>query len=169
MAIKILRAAKEHATILSHISVKTFYETYGNYNTADDMKNYTEKHFGVQQISEEICSGEKQYFMAYFNSLFAGYAVLKNWEKEREQKSIAEVARIYVLNEFKGKNIGSKLIAQCISTAKQDGYKTIQLGVWQENKQAIHFYEKMGFRITGEQTFLLGEDLQQDWIMSRKL
>jgi diamine N-acetyltransferase len=41
--------------------------------------------------------------------------------------------------------------------------------VWKENPRGIAFYKKWGFTIVGEQGFQMGEELQEDWIMSRQL
>jgi len=60
-------------------------------------------------------------------------------------------------------------VEKAVSTARELGCSTLQLGVWQRNTRAIAFYEREGFRITGETTFLVGSDLQSDWTMERQL
>ena len=45
----------------------------------------------------------------------------------------------------------------------------VWLGVWKQNKKAIDFYTKWGFRIFGECDFVLGNDLQKDWLMRKKI
>jgi hypothetical protein len=42
---------------------------------------------------------------------------------------------------------------------------TVWLGVWKENKKALTFYQSFGFDIFGTTDFLLGMDMQQDWLM----
>jgi ribosomal protein S18 acetylase RimI-like enzyme len=41
------------------------------------------------------------------------------------------------------------------------------LGVWEHNPRALAFYKRWGFEIVGRQAFLLGQDLQQDFVMVR--
>jgi len=43
------------------------------------------------------------------------------------------------------------------------------LGVWERNHRAIAFYRKVGFVQCSAQPFLLGSDLQTDWVMNRNL
>ena len=43
------------------------------------------------------------------------------------------------------------------------------LGVWQENPRAIAFYQRSGFNIVAEQTFMLGSDRQMDFVMARSI
>jgi ribosomal protein S18 acetylase RimI-like enzyme len=39
--------------------------------------------------------------------------------------------------------------------------------VWQINLRAITFYERAGFARVGEQTFMLGDDPQTDFVLAR--
>jgi ribosomal protein S18 acetylase RimI-like enzyme len=49
--------------------------------------------------------------------------------------------------------------------AKRRGARRIGLSVWQEQPQAMRFYEKEGFRIAGELIFMVGDDPKDDWLM----
>ena len=57
----------------------------------------------------------------------------------------------------------------CITFAVQDGYDILWLGVWEHNPKAIRFYERMGFELFGAHVFLLGNDMQTDVLMKKKL
>jgi ribosomal protein S18 acetylase RimI-like enzyme len=41
--------------------------------------------------------------------------------------------------------------------------------VWEHNQRAIDFYTRWGFEKFGDIDFLLGNDLQNDWMMQRPL
>ena len=43
------------------------------------------------------------------------------------------------------------------------------LGVWEENKRAIRFYQKNGFVEFDKHIFILGKDAQTDILMRKKL
>lgn len=43
--------------------------------------------------------------------------------------------------------------------------KILWLGVWQENKGAIQFYERHGFQKFGTHPYFIGSDEQTDWLM----
>ena len=45
------------------------------------------------------------------------------------------------------------------------GYRKAWLGVWENNFRAIKFYEKYGFKKIGQHNFLLGNDLQTDYLL----
>jgi ribosomal protein S18 acetylase RimI-like enzyme len=55
----------------------------------------------------------------------------------------------------------------CLEEARKMGHATIWLGVWEKNERAIRFYDKWGFRKIGEKQFVLGRDVQTDFIMER--
>lgn len=51
---------------------------------------------------------------------------------------------ICVLNAFQRAGIGRRLFECCKQKAEEQGYKTMELGVWAFNKKAIAFYESLG-------------------------
>ena len=80
-----------------------------------------------------------------------------------------EIARLYVIEDFIGKKVGGALMKDSISIAKEKGKEAIWLGVWEKNQRAIEFYNRWGFEKFSECDFLLGDDLQKDWLMKKGL
>ena len=167
----IRQAIASDSHLLSNLSVKTFYQTYEAFNSAEDMEKYTGEYFNRDLIEEEITGNIQTYFIGFINYVASGYATLKSSRPPLKIKpgKTAEVGRIYVLNEFKNKGLGKALLNHCIDKAKEEGFDHLWLGVWQKNQPAIDFYEKCGFSKMGVQTFILGNDPQDDWIMVRPL
>jgi ribosomal protein S18 acetylase RimI-like enzyme len=58
---------------------------------------------------------------------------------------------------------------ESLRIAGERAKNVVWLGVWEKNDRAIRFYEKWGFEKFGETDFLLGDDLQQDWLMRKVL
>lgn len=56
---------------------------------------------------------------------------------------------ISVLKEYWNKGVGSRLMEAVISFAKENDYDLIDLEVRSDNVQAIHLYEKYGFKKWG--------------------
>ncbi|MDO4536496.1 MAG: N-acetyltransferase [Clostridium perfringens] len=56
------------------------------------------------------------------------------------------IGALFVLKEDQNKGIGKKLIDYC-----RNKYKKLELAVYAENKNAIEFYKKCGFKIIREQ------------------
>jgi ribosomal protein S18 acetylase RimI-like enzyme len=59
-------------------------------------------------------------------------------------------------------------IAQKNSDQIHDSKKTlVWLGVWEFNPRAIKFYTRYGFKKVGVHPFVLGNDVQNDWLMAK--
>jgi len=80
-----------------------------------------------------------------------------------------ELFRFYVDKQWHGKGIAVPLMEACYDEARQRGGKTICLSVWQHNPRAIRFYEKAGYTKSGTQPYVLGDDVQTDWVMTREV
>jgi len=169
--INIISAGIEQADIIADLAIKTFYETYAAFNTKADMELYTRQHYSNAKIGAEMMQPDVQYFIVYLDDKVAGFAKLRNIEQPEflQHTRNIEIERIYVLQQFQKMKLGKALIKHCLEVAKEKGFEVIWLGVWQQNKEAINFYEKNGFEKFGTHSFLLGEDLQTDWLMKMKL
>ena len=42
-----------------------------------------------------------------------------------------------------------------------------RFGVWEKNYRAIEFYTKWGFEKFDDTDFLLGDEVQKDWLMKK--
>lgn len=59
----------------------------------------------------------------------------------------AFISLICVLQKYYGIGVGSNLMNECVSLAKKQNFRSIQLEVDNNNKGAIIFYEKFGFKV----------------------
>jgi putative acetyltransferase len=57
-----------------------------------------------------------------------------------------ELVKMYLLPQARGHGLGRMMIEQCISQAKQMGYKKIYLETMPELKQALNIYARFGFQ-----------------------
>lgn len=60
-------------------------------------------------------------------------------------KGCAEMVKLYLDKNTRGKGIGKKLMLHCIESAKQLGYQSLYLESMPEFSNAISMYEKVGF------------------------
>lgn len=156
---------------LVDLGAKTFQDTFSAHNTEEDMKLYMEKTFTDEQITKELRDPTNSFLVAYDGDTIVGYAKLKTGEIPAglgSEKAI-EIERIYSSQEYIGKKVGPLLMNACLEIARERGYETIWLGVWEFNPRAIAFYEKWGFKKFGSHPFLLGTDLQTDLLMKKNL
>lgn len=171
MDLVIRPACREDGWLVADISRQTFYETFAAHNTAADMELFLDEQFTRGRLMLEVGEPGLYFFLAYANGKLAGYLKLRegNLPASISNKNALEIARIYVLAAYAGKGLGKALMEKSIEVGKQLHKQALWLGVWEKNARAIDFYTSWGFKRFGEQEFLLGNDVQQDWLMEKIL
>ena len=164
-------ATKDDAVLIADISRKTFYDTFAPDNTKENMDKFLSEQFTRGRLILEVGAEENIFLLAYVDGVVAGYVKLRDGKQPAELKGfdVLEIARLYVIEDFIGKKVGGALMKESISIAKEKGKEAIWLGVWEKNKRAIEFYNRWGFEKFSECDFLLGDDLQKDWLMKKGL
>jgi len=170
--IRISVAGKESAELIAELSRRTFYDTFAPYNTPENMDQFLQTQFTMEQLMEEVGAPRNTFLLAWLGEEVAGYARLYEGSElphELSGTTAIEISRIYATQEAIGKGVGKALMEACIEIAREKGTTWIWLAVWEHNGRAIAFYEKMGFEIFGKHIFVLGQDLQNDWEMKKRL
>ena len=87
--------------------------------------------------------------LAYFKDLMVGAIACRLEEKEPGQKKLY-IMTLGVLASYRGRGIGTKLLEHVLANVGALGeVKSIYLNVQSNNDEAIAFYKKFGFSVTG--------------------
>lgn len=169
--VKVTPIGKDEMLQLQIIARQTFYETFSEKNTEEDMKIYLEDVFSVEKLRAELNDVNTEFYFAKQNGEVIGYLKINFGQSQTELKddNTVEIERIYVLKDFHGRKIGQVLYEKAIAIAIQRKSDYIWLGVWEENARAIAFYKKNGFVEFDKHIFRLGEDEQTDIMMKLPL
>lgn len=169
--VQVSKIKKEEILQLQEIGRQTFYETFSQSNTEENMKNYLENGFSLSKITAELNDENAEFYFAKIDEKIIGYLKLNFGQSQTELKDdkAIEIERIYVLKEFHGNKVGQILYDKAIEVARQKNADYVWLGVWEENPRAINFYKKNGFVEFDKHIFKLGEDEQTDIMMKLKL
>lgn len=169
--VTIRAATGDDVGLLSELSATTFRAAFAHENTAEDMDVYIKKSFSREQMAQELSDPLATFFIAELSGNTLGYAKLLIGESDASVRgpNPIELVRLYVLPESIGRKVGAALMETCIRGARERGFKTLWLGVWEHNPRAINFYRKWGFQEVGSHIFLLGSDAQTDLIMEKTL
>lgn len=156
---------------LQTLSTETFRETFQEQNSPEHLSAYIESAYNVEQLKQEITNPSSQFYFIYLDSELAGYLKVNTDEAQSEaMDSISlEVERIYVKKKFQKQGIGKHLMDKAMEIAMEQQKQKIWLGVWEDNENAIAFYQKKGFVQTGAHSFFMGDDEQVDLIMTKTL
>ena len=160
-------ANKNDSSLLAELGRKTFYDTFSEYNTPEDMEKYLSEHYLPEIQTSEIQDPNTVFLIVEENGVPVGYTKLKGQSKGNGVTGTKpmELQRIYTIREYIGKGVGAELMKAGIREARERGFNCLWLGVWEKNERAIKFYEKWGFKKVGSYTFVLGEDQQKDLTM----
>ena len=159
------------AELVADLSRKTFYETFGTHNTKENMDKFMKEQFTRESLIKEVSEPGNIFLLAMNEEKPVGYVRMREGEKYPEfgDRDSLEIARIYVVNKFIGTGVGKLMMQKCISLAKEIKKDIIWLGVWEKNKRAISFYTKWRFEKFAEHPFLLGDEVQTDWLMKKEI
>ena len=158
-------------SVLQSFSRKTFFETFADVNTTENMTAYLDKAFAPEKLRMELSDTAAAFYFLYWNGSLAGYLKLNEAAAQTDihDEQSLEIERIYVCKDFQGAGAGRYLMDKAVGIAVQRKKKYIWLGVWEKNEKALHFYRRCGFYQTGTHTFVLGDDMQTDYIMRKDL
>lgn len=167
----IRRASLADTTLLAELGARTFAETFAAENAPEDMAAYTAASFSLERLTAELTDPLSIFFIAEVEGRAAGYAKMHPGEVAEgvAGRKPVELVRLYVAQAWLGRGVGPALMQRCIDEAREIGFQTIWLGVWERNHRAQAFYRKWGFSEVGEHIFQLGSDPQRDIVMQRPL
>jgi ribosomal protein S18 acetylase RimI-like enzyme len=153
--------------LLQNISRDTFFETFANYNSVQNMNKYLDESLSISKLEKEMKNENSEFYFASLNDEILGYLKVNfaNAQTELKDGISLEIERIYVLKEFHGRNVGQSLYQKAIQIAKDHDLSYVWLGVWENNKRAIQFYLKNGFVEFDRHLFKLGNEEQIDVMM----
>lgn len=164
-------ATKQDAEVIADISQQTFIDSFKDQNKKENIDKFINEQFTKPRLMEEVGAPNNIFLLAYKGSKLAGYVRLRenNNPPQLQGLETIEVARLYAITEMIGKGVGKALMEESIAIAKAKGKQVIWLGVWEENERAFSFYTRFGFKKFAEHDFILGDEVQKDWLLKKEL
>ena len=168
---KIKKCSLDDILDLQKIYRQTFFETFSEQNSEENMRIFLDKAYSEEKLKSEIEAKETETFLAVENQKILGVLKINtgNAETESGLENSLEIQRIYILKESKGLGIGTVLMNLAEKKPRELGVSFIWLGVWEKNFPAQKFYTDKGFRRFSEHAFVLGDDIQTDFLMKKEL
>lgn len=169
--INIVKIGLSEIEQLQIIGKQTFFETFAEGNTEENMQKYLEEGFTADKLTAELTNPNSKFYFAKLDNKVIGYLKINFGQAQTElkDKKALEIERIYVLKEFHGKKVGQILYDKAFGIARQTNAEYLWLGVWEENPRAISFYKKNGFVEFDKHIFKLGDDEQTDIMMKLQI
>ena len=165
-------ATVEDAALLADIGARLFDQTFRAQNTPEDLESFLANTYLPEFHRAELADPERATVLAFDSAGAAiGFAMTRRGTRSNGvvAERPVEVQRIYVDRESHGSGVGGALMNSCVEQARAWNADVLWLGVFQENPRAIAFYKRQGFEVVGVQEFMVGSDLQHDFVMARRL
>ena len=162
----IRRAILGDAETLSQLATETFYDTFKDTCTKEDMDGFLYDYYNVEQVKKELSDTNDFFYFAEIDGIAVGYIRIKEdytaFPTMQQWKAL-ELKRLYVATEYHGKGIAQELMNFVFDFANKNSYDVVWLGVWEYNYRAQKFYKKIGFEDTGHKhPFPIGNTPQTD-------
>lgn len=138
MKMVIKRAQKEDADIIGEVHSAAWKQTYQGV-------------FSQEYLDSDSPSARREEFLSSLNDRHCVYLLLKNDDqasgivKLLVNRNDIEVASFYILEEYRGRGFGRKILEYIFSEYKD---RHFVLWVLETNLNARAFYEKCGFELT---------------------
>ena len=168
-SVSITKICKKDAETLRELAVTTFRESHGHSAAAEDIDEYINAKFTLDNIDGELSDASNIFHFVYVNGELAGYSkIIYNTAYENlTQPNSTKLERLYVLEKFHDLKIGKQLMDFNINLAKQNAQSGLWLYVWTENHRAVRFYKNYGFQQIAETFFHISpRHSNPNWILS---
>lgn len=161
--ITIRTATSEDANELSEIAKLTFALACPPTAKEKNLTPYIEQKLNKEVFENYIDSKSNHLLVAQINSKIVGFGLLQNILSKE-----AELSRLYILPNFHGLGIGTKLAKQLILFATEKQIPNLTLCVYKHNNKAKQLYKKLGFTFKEEYKFVMGSEIHDDEILILK-
>ncbi len=171
MPLRIRPARLDDAEQLAAIGARTFALACPPSTPPEDLQAYIGTELTPQRFREHLGSPANTLFAAEVDGEMAGYLMLsrEQWPPQVQAARPLSLRRLYVLDRYHGTGVALALLGEAFTQARGGGHDALWLSVSRHNGRGLSFYRKTGFAVVGEQTFPVGNDLHEDFIMARHL
>ena len=157
---QIRNADQTDVHVISMLAHAIWPETYGSI-LSDAQLKYMLNHFYSEASLKKQMDDGHHFLLALSNAETVGFASYSHSNTTGTYK----IHKLYVHPMLHGHGFGKKLLDRIIKDIKPKGADKLILNV-NRNNRAIHFYEKYGFRKTGEEDVAIGGGyFQNDAVM----
>ena len=157
--------------VLAKIAKQTFRETFAHDNTEEQLQEYFEEAYNLRVLSTELEDPDSETYFIMHEEEIAGFLKV-NWgnaQTERELENAFEIQRLYVLQTYQGFGLGKQLFEFALEHAEKNAFSWAWLGVWEHNTKAQVFYSRYGLEKFSQHRFMVGQKVDTDWLLKKKL
>ena len=148
----LIQATADYATLVGKIHSMAWQQAYEGLFPTDYINTQTPER-RKREFADALQDERNQYFLIFEEDVCVGVVKIVIENKE------CEIASIYILKKYCGRGLGQEVMSQLVEM-----YKDYRIFLWtlEENDRSRNFYEKTGFKVTGDvRTISRGRDYKQ--------
>ena len=156
----ISEATTADISTIRDIAEKTWWPTYGNILSSDQIRYMLDVIYAPDAIAKHIKSTSQTFLLLSDEAgvqAFAAYG-------PRQDADVFKLFKLYVLPQRQSKGYGRALINEIKTRLIAIGRHRLDLNVNRMNP-ALHFYEKCGFQLIGTEDIPIGPYWMNDYIL----
>ena len=150
---------------IREVAWTTWMDAYAAFIPVEDMRSFHEEYYSLPRLRQLYSSGLIEGWVAVDGAKIVGYSK-SHWN---ETKGEFYVTSLYVLPDHQKLGLGKALLASAIQRALELKTDRIWLGVMEQNKPAMEWYIKQGFRFIEKKPFTIGATTVDDLIGYKKI
>jgi ribosomal protein S18 acetylase RimI-like enzyme len=167
----IRKANQQDAELLVELGKRAFYEAFAEQTAPADMAAHLQTAFSFDEIKTQLNDKDSLFLIIFLQADPVGYAYLYPAQPPAciKDPEAIQLIRFYLLKKCYGLGVGNTLMQTCLDKSGARGYRTVWLSSWELNGRANAFYKRWHFKVVGRQKFVVGSDVQNDFIFVRDI
>ncbi|MGH8106897.1 MAG: GNAT family N-acetyltransferase [Arenimonas sp.] len=161
-------ATPSDAVEIADFMTRNFLAAYGHCSSPENVQQAVLDYYGVEAQRADLANDRIINCLCIIENRIAGLAQAKPPKPDTDPHKF-ELSRFYVDTPYHGRGIAPMLMQKTLEQLRTKSAHSLWLSVWQESQQAIRFYQKQGFVISGDTIFMVGDDPMKDWLMTKEL
>jgi diamine N-acetyltransferase len=160
--ISIRNATADDLPAIHDLAHKIWPAAYSHILSPEQLEYMLDLIYSFTSLRHQLLDLKHNFFIVLDKNNPSGFASFSQKEMNSETYRLH---KIYVLPQQHGTGTGKLLLAHVINSIKSSGGNSIELNVNRHNK-VRHFYEKLGFKIIGEEDIDIGKGFfMNDFVM----
>lgn len=163
---QILPATETHLPALAELAGVIWRQHYPGIISQEQIDYMLAKMYSLETLREEMRSRGICFYRLMVDGRFVGFASLGPSSAPDAMK----LHKLYLLPEFHGQGLGSRLLKHCEMEARRRGVRCLFLAVNRHNVKAVAAYRRNGFSVTESVVTDFGRGfVMDDFIMAKHL
>ena len=164
--VEIIRAKSTHLQTIHDLAHVIWPDAFKDILSPEQISYMLDLMYSTNELQGLLEKEKHQFSLAFDNKVPVGFAL---HHPKEACFSIYRLSKIYIHPSKKGKGIGKEMIDYIVRDVVLQGASILELNVNKYN-QAVGFYKKLGFNITGEEDIDIGGGYyMNDYIMQLPL